>query len=94
MTILINNAGIVSGKGFLEVSDQMIRKTFEINAMAVLYAAREFLPDMLKANKGHIVTISSLSAFVSPPGLSEYAASKSASQMIDYTMRLEFTKKK
>ena len=34
VTILVNNAGIVSGKKFLDCSDGMIQKTFEVNTMA------------------------------------------------------------
>ena len=34
VTILINNAGIVSGKKFMETDDWMIQKTFEVNTMA------------------------------------------------------------
>lgn len=34
VTILINNAGIVSGKKFLETEDWMIQKTMEVNTMA------------------------------------------------------------
>lgn len=32
--ILINNAGIVTGKKFLDCSDHMIQKTFEVNTIA------------------------------------------------------------
>ncbi len=34
VTILVNNAGIVSGKKFLDTPDEMIQKTFEVNTMA------------------------------------------------------------
>lgn len=34
VTIVVNNAGIVTGKRFLECSDEMINKTFEVNALA------------------------------------------------------------
>lgn len=34
VTILINNAGIVSGKKFMETEDWKIQKTFEVNTMA------------------------------------------------------------
>lgn len=34
VTILVNNAGIVSGKRFLEVPDEKIIKTFEVNAIS------------------------------------------------------------
>jgi all-trans-retinol dehydrogenase (NAD+) len=48
---------------------------------------------MLKNNKGHVVTISSLSGFVGTPGLSEYSGSKAAATAIDETLRLEFKKR-
>lgn len=60
--------------------------------MGILYTVREFVPAMIKNNKGHVVTISSLSGFVSPPGLSEYSGSKAAATAIDETLRLEFNK--
>lgn len=34
VTMLINNAGIVSGKKFMETEDWMIQKSFEVNTMA------------------------------------------------------------
>ena len=34
MTILINNAGIVTGKKFLESPDALIEKTVQVNSMA------------------------------------------------------------
>lgn len=47
VTILLNNAGIVSGKTILEISDFMMKKTLEVNTLAHLYTIREFLPDMI-----------------------------------------------
>ena len=37
VTMLINNAGIVSGKKFLDTEDWMIQKTMEVNTMAHLW---------------------------------------------------------
>lgn len=34
VTILINNAGIVSGKKFMETPDALIEKTLRVNAMS------------------------------------------------------------
>lgn len=34
VTILVNNAGIVSGKKFMDTSDGLIQKTFEVNTLA------------------------------------------------------------
>ena len=57
---MINNAGIVSGKTILENSDFMMKKTLEVNTLAHLYTIREFLPDMIRSKKGHIVAIASV----------------------------------
>ena len=37
VTILINNAGIVSGKKFIEIPDEKIERTFAVNTMAHLW---------------------------------------------------------
>ena len=42
VTILINNAGIVSGKKFLDCSDEKIQKTFEVNTMAHFWVRKVF----------------------------------------------------
>lgn len=34
VSILVNNAGIVTGKRFLECADEKIQKTFDVNALA------------------------------------------------------------
>ncbi|XP_044538623.1 short-chain dehydrogenase/reductase family 16C member 6-like [Gracilinanus agilis] len=39
VTILINNAGIVTGKSFLETSDEHIEKSFLVNAFAHIWKA-------------------------------------------------------
>ena len=59
--VLVNNAGIVSGKSLLEISDEEIVRTFEVNSLALFWTSRVFLPEMLKRRKGHIVTIASFS---------------------------------
>ena len=42
VTILINNAGIVSGKRFLEIPDESIQKTFEVNTLAHFWVSVQF----------------------------------------------------
>ena len=50
--ILINNAGIVQGKFFIDYSDQEIQKTIEINTIAHFWLLKAFLPSMIQHNKG------------------------------------------
>ena len=87
--VLILNAGIVQGKKILETNDDLIEKTFLVNAISNFWLTKVFLPKMIEKNEGHIVTISSVSALNSTTKLSDYAASKSASFSFNETLRLE-----
>jgi len=76
--ILINNAGIVSGKTLLETPDERVAKVFEVNAVAHFWTIKAFLPSMLRRNHGHVVTISSAAGLTGVAGLVDYCASKYA----------------
>ncbi|XP_040117192.1 short-chain dehydrogenase/reductase family 16C member 6 [Oryx dammah] len=78
VTILINNAGVVTGRLFLKTPDDMVERSFLINAMSHFWTCKAFLPAMLEANHGHLVCISSLAGIVGINGLSDYCASKFA----------------
>jgi all-trans-retinol dehydrogenase (NAD+) len=87
--ILINNAGIVSGKTFLETPDEKIIKTMEVNTLSLFWTARAFLPSMMERKQGHIVTIASVAGFIGVRGLSDYCASKFAAVGFDESLRME-----
>ena len=87
--ILINNAGIVSGKTLLECSDEAIERTFQVNALALFWTARAFLPGMLAAGKGHIVTVASAAGLAGTSRLVDYSASKFAAVGFDESLRME-----
>lgn len=56
--VLVNNAGIFNkGKMFVELSEQEMRNIFEVNILAQMFMCRQFLPDMLQRNRGHIVNM-------------------------------------
>mgnify|MGYP002633006807 CR=1 FL=1 len=94
VSMLINNAGIVSGKTTTELSDEMIEKTMQVNTISHLHTIREFLPEFISNKRGHIVTIASMAGMAGVPGLSDYCASKSGAVSIDETVRLELQAKK
>jgi len=87
--ILINNAGIVSGKSILEIEDEKIEATFGVNTLALFWTAKAFLPGMLKRNHGHIVTIASSAGLVGVSKLTDYCASKWAAVGFDESLRME-----
>ena len=88
-TILINNAGIVTGKKLLEGSDEMQELTMAVNATAHFWTAKAVLPSMLANDHGHIVTISSITGMVGAVGLADYSASKAAAFYFDESISLE-----
>jgi short-subunit dehydrogenase len=89
--VLINNAGIVRGKYFWEHDNgEDTRTTMQVNALAPMYVAREFLPAMLQsAREARIVNIASAAGTLSNPRMSVYAASKWAVIGWSDSLRLE-----
>lgn len=92
--ILVNNAGIVVGKQFLDTSDNLNVKTMEVNTNAHFWTTKAFLPEMLKQNKGHVVTLASTAGLFGAPGLADYCASKFAALGFAESLRLEIAKQK
>ena len=90
--VLINNAGIVTGKSFLELPDEMIQRTFDVNAISLFWTARAFLPDMVKRNRGHVVTVASSAGLIGVATLADYCASKFAAVGFDESLRFEMKK--
>lgn len=87
--LLINNAGIVVGRDFVEHTHDDIRRTLEVNALAPMHLARELLPGMLDRGRGHIVNIASAAALLSNPRMSVYCAAKWAMVGWSDSLRLE-----
>ncbi|XP_030301525.1 epidermal retinol dehydrogenase 2-like [Calypte anna] len=76
VSILVNNAGIVTGKTFLNIPDSLVEKTMEVNTMAHFWIYKAFLPGMVASNHGHLVSIASAAGLVGVSHLSDYCASK------------------
>lgn len=87
--ILINNAGVISGKFLLELSDRDILRTFGVNTLALFWTTRAFLPAMIERKRGHVVTIASAAGLVATVKQTDYAASKHAAVGFDESLRCE-----
>ncbi|ENH98580.1 hypothetical protein COCC4DRAFT_155403 [Bipolaris maydis ATCC 48331] len=77
-SVLINNAGVANGKTILEESEDERRRVFNVDILAHFSLVREFLPDMIKHNHGHIVTVASTASFLARPQLVSYSCCKTA----------------
>lgn len=92
--VLINNAGIVTGKQFEDQSMDEIQKTMQVNSLGLMYVARAFLPAMNQNKlKGYIVNIASAAGLTPNPGMTVYAGSKWAAVGWSESLQLELKKK-
>lgn len=89
VSILINNAGVVSGKPLLDTPDHLIQRTFDVNIVSHFWTTKAFLPEMINSKKGHIVTVASMAGLVGMTKLVDYCASKYAAVGFDESLRLE-----
>merc|ERR1719481_763062 len=89
VSILVNNAGIVSGTALLDTSDEKIIRTFDVNIMAHFWTIKAFLPDMLDQKQGHLVNVASLAGHSGTNKLVDYCSSKFAAVGLDEALRVE-----
>jgi NAD(P)-dependent dehydrogenase (short-subunit alcohol dehydrogenase family) len=81
-TVLVNNAGLVRGKTVMEGSYADVEVTLKTNLIAPFLLVKEFLPEMVRNNHGHVVSVCSTSALMPPPEIVDYAASKAGIQAL------------
>ncbi|KIW83625.1 hypothetical protein Z517_02871 [Fonsecaea pedrosoi CBS 271.37] len=77
-TILVNNAGVGHGGTLLKDPEENITQTFEVNTISHFWTVKEFLPNMILENHGHIVTVASMASFAAMAGAVDYCCSKAA----------------
>lgn len=78
VSILINNAGIAHSHTILDTTPEYLEKVFKINVFSHWYTINEFLPNMLEAKKGYILTLASMASYASTTSLVDYSATKYA----------------
>lgn len=76
VSVLVNNAGVTSGKLVLDLSFEEIEHIIAVNLTACFYTVKAFVPDMIAQRRGYVVTVASVLGYMSPARLSAYGASK------------------
>ncbi|HUO51387.1 MAG TPA: SDR family NAD(P)-dependent oxidoreductase [Gemmatimonadaceae bacterium] len=74
--VLVNNAGLITIKPFLEITPGEWRQLLDVNLTAVYTATRALLPGMMARKRGFIVLIGSLAGRNTFPGGTGYTATK------------------
>ncbi len=86
---LVNNAGATMWARFEDIADMAIlERIMQVNYLGAVYCTHHALPH-LKASRGRLVGIASLTALVGVPTRSGYAASKHAMRGFFDSLRIE-----
>ncbi|MFJ6213406.1 SDR family NAD(P)-dependent oxidoreductase [Streptomyces sp. NPDC092296] len=87
LDILVNNVGGATGFGTVaELSDTDWHDTLAANLDPMFYTTRRALPELVRADGGRIINVSSIEGKHADPGLAAYAAAKHA--VIGFTKSL------
>ena len=76
--LFCSNAGIAGPYGGPEVPDAEWARTWNVNVMAHVWAARLLLPGMLERRRGHLSSTASAAGLLANPGLMPYSVTKHA----------------
>ena len=76
--IVVSNAGIFESADFFDTDDATWDRHWQVNVMASVRLARNYLPDMKERGWGRFVLIGSESAFNIPVEMIHYGVSKTA----------------
>jgi len=88
--LLVNNAGGAFDSSSVIDSDPAIwLKSYEVNVVGAVRMSKAITPLMIKANKGHIILITSTAGHVAYENGGSYVAAKFAERSLANTLRLE-----
>src|SRR4029077_7116734 len=91
--ILINNAGVYEFVPLEEVTEQQVRRLFDVNVLGMLLATQEALKHF-NSDGGSIINIGSLASSLTPPTAVVYNATKGAVDAITRTLAKELGPRK
>jgi NAD(P)-dependent dehydrogenase (short-subunit alcohol dehydrogenase family) len=85
---LVNNAGVAVAGPLEFLPVDQLRRQFEINVFGAIEVSQAFLP-LLRATRGRLVFVGSISGRLSVPFIGPYSASKFALRALTDAMRVE-----
>jgi short-subunit dehydrogenase len=93
LDILINNAGIATASGFLNLTaDETALREMATNYFGPVNLTRALLPVLTQSPQGAIVNVSSIAGLANMPLLGPYSASKAALHSFTQSLRAELAK--
>ncbi len=80
--VIVHNAVGAERGTYMEIDPEGLRRSFEINTMALLHLARLATPDMLDAGSGAIICTGNTSAYRGRSAFAGFAPSKAAQRIL------------
>ena len=90
---LVNNAGMLVNKPYMETSEEEADSQWKINVLAPFLLIQAMMPLLLKSEKSHVVNIGSMGGFQGSlkfAGLSAYSAAKGGLALLTECLAAEF----
>ncbi|CAG8910237.1 unnamed protein product [Penicillium egyptiacum] len=88
-TVIVNNAAVFHHGTILGMPEEKLRQTFDVNIISLFLIMKEFLPFMVRTNRGHVVTVASVASFVTLGEMVDYACSKAGALAFQEGLRQE-----
>lgn len=76
LDVLVNNAGTSSAQKFTAVTDEVWRRTLDVNLTGAFHMTSEALPAMLAARMGRVIYVASIAGKIGGAYIAPYTASK------------------
>ncbi|MGH8866965.1 MAG: oxidoreductase [Actinomycetes bacterium] len=89
LDVVVNNAGYGAFGAVEELTEQALRRQFEVNVFGLLHVTRAALPHLRRQRAGHLVQMSSLNGVVGQTGAGAYAGTKFAVEGISESLAEE-----
>ncbi|MCJ2177402.1 SDR family NAD(P)-dependent oxidoreductase [Novosphingobium album (ex Hu et al. 2023)] len=91
LDVLVNNAGGVTRRNFLDLAEKNWRRHIDINLISNLAATQAAVPVMIEGGcGGSIINVTSIEGSRAAPGYAVYAACKAGINNLTRTLALEF----
>jgi 3-oxoacyl-[acyl-carrier protein] reductase len=89
VTILVNNAGLMTDARVEQMSDEVFEETLSVNLTAAFRLCRAVIPGMRTAGFGRIVNVSSQAALTGSVAHAHYAAAKAGLHGLTFSLAKE-----
>lgn len=87
--VLVNNAGVMHRRPFLETTPDEWDEMVDVNFNAIYHVTRALLPGMIARGGGHVINIASIAGRGTLPGGACYGATKHALLGLSESLMLE-----